>query len=538
MQFAPGTKLCSYEVLEKLGAGAMGEVYRARDLKLGREVALKVVRRSERTTDAMLARFRREAQVLAALNHPNVAILYGMEEDQGHTFLVMELVEGETLAEHMRHGLLPPQVVVSVGIQICEGLASAHAKGIVHRDLKPSNIKLTPEGRVKILDFGLAKSLYGTPWGEETRADPGQHVTQEGVILGTPAYMSPEQAAGKNVDKRTDIWSFGVILFEMCAGFPPFTGETTLNTIAWVLERDPDWNRLPRAVPPRLRELIQRCLRKDPLKRLQDIGDARLELERVGEELAQPKPRAAEPAPGHMPVSARPAALDATEELLSSRPPASHSSTVALGPRPPAQDSSHETTELGAAATKSETPAPVPSAPDRTSWPVRAALYSILGILSLVLAYAVYDLVAPRERIAVLAVAIPRQADQNMERWARDFREELISRLQDSRELHKVRREITRAGKILGDQSPSALGRELSARYVVATDLSVQSDVLRWKISLLDTRLAQTLWTDTYTHPLPPGTPAEQEGWRKGTVQKCVQAIEAAVARSGSNRSR
>jgi serine/threonine protein kinase len=289
MQLVPGSKMGAFQIIGLLGVGAMGEVYRARDLKLGREVAIKIIRQPESASHNMLARFQREAQILAALNHPNIAAIYGLEEYDGVTCLVMELAPGPTLAERLLHGPLTPREMIDVSVQVCDALAAAHEKGIVHRDLKPANLKITPGGKVKILDFGLAKSV-GLVHGESGYESPGAQVTQEGMIVGTPAYMSPEQAAGKPVDKRTDVWAFGCVLFEMCAGRPPFVGESSLSTIALVLERDPDWTKLPKSTHPRIRELLERCLRKEPQRRLYDLGDARLELEETRKEIAKTTP--------------------------------------------------------------------------------------------------------------------------------------------------------------------------------------------------------------------------------------------------------
>lgn len=523
MRFAPGSRLGDFEILERLGLGAMGEVYRARDLKLGREVALKTVRSPERASDAVLARFRREAQALAAVNHPNIAAIYSLEETPECMFLVMELVPGQTLTDLMRSGLLPPRLIVNLALQIADGLAAAHNKGIVHRDLKPSNIKITPEGRVKLLDFGLAKSLLGTPWGEETRADPGHHVTQEGVILGTPAYMSPEQAAGKPVDKRTDIWSFGVILFEMCAGVLPFTGETTLSTIALVLEREPDWNRLPRATPQRLRDLIQRCLRKDPSRRLQDIGDARLELEALREVLESSGPADLSRIGSREPIRAAP--LDPTELLSAPAQAAIRSEQPVTSPQQASGDA--ETAEL-------RKPAPPTQIPHETQTEskkklplaLQAGLYSVLGILILVLGYAVYDLFAPRDRLVVLAVAIPRAAPKSVEFIAEDFRNELIKALQASRDVTAGRREVTRAGAILAGKPPSELGRELGAAWLLAADITMNREGFDLKVSFVDPKLSRTAWGKTYRFDLEPDDAQAVAAWREEVVADVVSGLE------------
>ncbi len=283
MALQPGTRLGSFEVLGPLGAGGMGEVYRARDTRLGRDVAIKVLPESFARDPARAARFEREARLLAAINHPAIGAIYGAEEFDSLRCIIMELVPGETLAERIVRGPIPLEEACEIARQIAEALEAAHEKGVVHRDLKPSNIKITPEGRVKVLDLGLAKAM------EMPSSDAGlsdsptvtQEQTREGTILGTVEFMSPEQARGKTVDKRTDIWAFGCILYEMLSGRRAFAGETAADVFTAILSAEPDWNRLPAATPARLRELLARCLQKDANKRLRDIGDARLELERA-----------------------------------------------------------------------------------------------------------------------------------------------------------------------------------------------------------------------------------------------------------------
>ncbi|HEY6931663.1 MAG TPA: protein kinase, partial [Thermoanaerobaculia bacterium] len=283
----------TYEILSPLGAGGMGEVYRARDARLNRDVAIKVLPEAFAADADRLARFRREAQVLAALNHPHVAAIYGLEESGGVEALVLELVEGETLADRLAQGPLPIDEALEIARQIAQALEAAHERGIVHRDLKPANVKLTPEGRVKVLDFGLAKALSGDPSSPNVSASPTltAQATQAGVVIGTAAYMSPEQARGKAVDKRSDIWAFGVVLYEMLTGQRCFEGETVSDTLAAVLTRDPDWDALPGKTPPSVRRVLRKCLDRDAKRRFHDIADARLELdERISE--AAPVPEA------------------------------------------------------------------------------------------------------------------------------------------------------------------------------------------------------------------------------------------------------
>jgi serine/threonine-protein kinase len=275
-----GTTISHYRILEKLGAGGMGEVYRAEDTRLNRQVAVKVLPDVFAGDPERLARFEREAKLLASLSHQNIASIFGLEEADGKRFIVMELAGGETLARRISRASLTVDEALEVCRQIAEGLEAAHEKGIVHRDLKPSNVMVSAEGKVKILDFGLARALAG----EATVADPShsptitETMTRPGVVLGTAAYMSPEQAKGKVVDKRADIWAFGCILYECLTGKRAFQGETITEIVASILKSDPDWNALPVDTPASIRTLLRRCLQKDPSLRLRDIGDARIEI--------------------------------------------------------------------------------------------------------------------------------------------------------------------------------------------------------------------------------------------------------------------
>jgi serine/threonine-protein kinase len=260
------TQIGHYEVGEKLGEGGMGVVYRARDSKLGREVALKVLPPALAEDPERLARLQREAQVLASLNHPNIAHIYGIEG----AALVMEYVPGEAL-----RGPLPVDEAMAIARQIGDALEAAHEKGIIHRDLKPANVKVTPDGQVKVLDFGLAKALSDDPTGSTIANSPtlSMAATRAGVILGTAAYMSPEQARGKPLDRRTDIWAFGCVLYELLTGKQAFGGETVTDSMAAIVKSDPDWSLLPPGSPV---ELLRLCLQKDPKLRLRDIGDSAL----------------------------------------------------------------------------------------------------------------------------------------------------------------------------------------------------------------------------------------------------------------------
>jgi Tol biopolymer transport system component len=289
--------LSHYRLAEKIGEGGMGVVYRALDTKLSRHVAVKILSDTFAEDPERLARFEREAKMLASLNHPNIAAIHGLDQDGGVRFLVLELVPGATLAERLDKGPLSMQEALGVARQVAEGLEAAHDRGIIHRDLKPANIKITPEGKVKVLDFGLAKEAEAERRGSDPLDSPtvtSDH-TRADVILGTAAYMSPEQARGKPLDKRTDIWSFGCVLYEALTGRQVFSGETVSDCIARILERDPDWKALPESVPGSVVGLLRRCLQKDARNRLRDIGDARIE---IGEILAATRGAAGAMGPG------------------------------------------------------------------------------------------------------------------------------------------------------------------------------------------------------------------------------------------------
>jgi serine/threonine-protein kinase len=289
MSLAVATRLGPYEVIGPLGAGGMGEVWRARDTRLDREVALKLLPDDVAADPERLARFEREAKLLASLSHPHIAAVHGLEVSGPIRALVMELVEGATLAERLERGPIPLAETLALARQLAEALECAHEHGIVHRDLKPGNVKVTPEGDLKVLDFGLAKAPAADTEAADFTSSPTRtrQGTEAGVILGTALYMSPEQARGKVVDKRTDVWSFGVILFEMVTRTPLFEGETASDVLAAVLRSEVDWNRLPAGTPSPVRRLLRRCLERDPRQRLHDMGDARLEIE---EALRGPEP--------------------------------------------------------------------------------------------------------------------------------------------------------------------------------------------------------------------------------------------------------
>ena len=351
MSLAAGHRLGPYEILAAIGAGGMGEVYRARDSRLQRDVAIKILPGAVAGDSERLARFRREAQVLASLNHPHIAAIYGIEESGGIHALVLELVEGPTLADRIAQGPVPLDEALPIARQIAEAIETAHEQGIVHRDLKPANVKVRHDGAVKVLDFGLAKAVEpAAPLGaghevtnSPTITSPA-HRTTAGVILGTAAYMSPEQARGRPADRRSDIWAFGVLLYEMLTGRRAFKGDDVSETIASVLKDAPDLASLPAATPPSVRRLIERCLERDTKMRLRDIGEARIEL--------SPIRAAADSVSGSVPGSAVPPAtpswrrwvpwavavaalaVAAVDELR--RPPVANAPSLELGITPPA----------------------------------------------------------------------------------------------------------------------------------------------------------------------------------------------------------
>src|SRR5215475_6214141 len=275
-----GKAVAHFQIEARLGAGGMGEVYQARDTRLGRSVAMKMLPEIFARDPDRVARFEREAKLLASLNHANIAALYGMEESGGQHFLVMELVEGQTLAERIARGPLPVEEALKIAHQITEAFETAHEKGIIHRDLKPANVKITPEGKVKVLDFGLAKALEVAPAQTASNSPTllSAAAMSGGVILGTAGYMSPEQAKGHSADQRSDIFSFGCVLFEMLTGLQTFHAETVTETLAAILMREPDLNALPSNLHPKIEELIRRCLAKNRKERWHAVADVRFEI--------------------------------------------------------------------------------------------------------------------------------------------------------------------------------------------------------------------------------------------------------------------
>ena len=298
MALTVGSRLGHYDVTALIGEGGMGQVYQATDTNLDRQVAIKVLPDAFSGDPDRLARFEREAKVLASLNHPNIGAIYGLEKSGDTRALVLELVEGPTLADRISQGPIPVDEALPIAKQIAEALEAAHEQGVIHRDLKPANIKVREDGTVKVLDFGLAKALDTTPEGDPSQSPTlTAAATQMGVIMGTAAYMSPEQARGKPIDKRADIWAFGVVLLEMLTGRKVFEGEDVSMTLSSVLQREPDWSHLPSAVSPSLSVFLHRCLEKDPKHRVHDVADVRLAMEGAFETTASASPTiAAQPA--------------------------------------------------------------------------------------------------------------------------------------------------------------------------------------------------------------------------------------------------
>ena len=314
MPLTPGTKIGPYSVTAKIGEGGMGEVWQARDTKLDRDVALKVLPEAFTSDPDRLARFEREAKVLASLNHPNIGSIYGLEEAEGVKALVLELVEGPTLADRIKQGPIPIDEALPIAKQIAEALEAAHEQGVIHRDLKPANVKVKEDGTVKVLDFGLAKAFQPDASAPGLSQSPTISLTaaatQMGMVIGTAAYMSPEQAKGKPVDKRADAWAFGAVLFEMLTGQRAFAGGDVSETLAYVITKDVEWATLPNGTPESIQQLLRRCLERDPRQRLRDIGEARIGIEGsgTGPGAAAPEPTVAPT----LPVWQRPVAIGVT----------------------------------------------------------------------------------------------------------------------------------------------------------------------------------------------------------------------------------
>jgi len=440
MPLTPGARLGSYEVLGPLGAGGMGEVFRARDTKLGREVALKLLPEGLASSPDLLSRLEREARTLASLHHPHVATLFAFEEHDSQRFLVMELVPGETLAERIARGPLPLREALALFRQIAEGLEAAHEKGVVHRDLKPANIKITPDGRAKVLDFGLAKAVEptGDPISSELPTETHAGTTP-GVIVGTAAYMSPEQARGLTVDRRTDVWAFGACLYEALSGRRAFAGATLTDVLARVLEREPDWDALPEETPAPVRQLLGRCLRKDARERARDIGDVRLQL------------------------------------------------AEALGPSPPGAGNSAR--------------ARVPSRPAgwrrARAWMSAAALLIVGG--GGAVGFWAFRRLPAIDSVAVLPF-VNSSGNVELDYLGDGISEELINQLAQVPALRVIARPtaFSYRGR---DVQPQAIGVELKVAAVVTGHLTQHGDVIVVQVDVVDTRDGSELWGGRFERP-------------------------------------
>lgn len=475
MTLTPGTRLGPYEIVAPIGAGGMGEVYRARDTRLGREVAIKQIRPEIAHQPGQSIRFEREARLLAQLNHPNVAVLHGLEERDGVCYLVMELVPGETLAERLAREPLAVPAALDVARQITLALEAAHEKGIIHRDLKPANIKLTPRGLVKLLDFGLARALeIETPPNEPQIPTLAPDPTRSGVIIGTPQYMSPEQARGQPLDARTDVWSFGCILYEMLAGRRPFEAPSAVDVLAAVLERPIDFAALPRSLPGPVRQVVRQCLERDVRRRLPDISQAR----RLLEQPPAAVPEVAEPLPPLV--------------LPADAPTERRSSTTLLKPR-------------------------------RRRWP-----FLLIGALVLTTAccgtgtYGVYQFFTglslpwrpARNSVAVLPFDTGNPFnDGPYDRFADALAADVTTRLTSSPGLRVTPHRSAAEYRRSRPQTASAL---LNVRWIVTgTVENAEPDRVRIRVELVDASNDVSVWTTTFTEQLDRAEPRLDSALRR-----------------------
>jgi TolB-like protein len=517
MTLQTGMRLGAYEIIAPLGEGGMGAVYRALDTKLGREVAIKVLHPEMSGAPKSSSRFTREARALASLNVSGVAAIYGLEEDDGVQFLVMELVPGPTLDERLRlDGALSLADALSVGLHIAEALEAAHDKGIVHRDLKPANVKLTPDGKTKLLDFGLAKSLQEEegPRDARTRTD----LTRPGAILGTPPYMSPEQASGAPIDKRTDIWSFGCVLFEVLSGKRTFGGQTAQAIFVAIWEREPDWGALPGATPAEVRRLIQRCLCKDVNRRLRDIGEARITLEEASRQItrireaadterlsgsyaaSRPLPEPADPA----------AALSDTGSHFGTAPdPGYVPAPVEPVARPPC-------------VVQSPAPPPPPQG--------KGGLLFLLGFVVLVAlgALAAYYLLfvhaRPVRSLAVLPIEAPAD-DAELKELAASLTSDIAS---EAAQRGRLRVALPEDVRQLGPlASPAEAGRRLNVSAVLTGKLMRQGDTITLQLELIDVETSRLLWRDRSFQALAGHSGLVVADWAPAIAAGVRQALDA-----------
>jgi serine/threonine protein kinase/TolB-like protein len=488
MSLETGMRLGAYEIIAPLGEGGMGTVYRALDTKLGRDVAIKVLHPEASGDHKSRTRFSREARALASLNVSGVAAVYGLEEDNGVQFLVMELVPGPTLDDRLHHGgpLSLPDAL-AVGLHIAEALEAAHDKGIIHRDLKPANVKLTPDGRTKLLDFGLAKSLHDEegPGDGRTRTN----LTRTGTILGTPAYMSPEQAGGAAVDKRADIWAFGCVLFEVLSGRRVFGGQTAQSIFVAIWECEPDWGALPAATPEEVRRLLQRCLCKDVNRRLRDIGEARITLE-----------EATRPYTGRPPMGRQPAD---TERLPVSRVrevfpvPADPASALSETRRHPGTTPDLPVSPVLVVATArpplvvEAPPPPAPAAPrGRFAY---LAVFLVVAALAAVAAYFLLFHARPVRSLAVLPVEAP-AGDPELRGLADSLTSAIVADAALSGRLKQVPLDEVAQASAAG--SPAEAGRRLGVNAVLTGRLVRQGDRIILHVELTDVQTSGLMWHD------------------------------------------
>jgi serine/threonine protein kinase/tetratricopeptide (TPR) repeat protein len=441
-----GRRLGNHEMLAPLGSGGMGEVYRAKDLKLGREVAVKVLPEEFSRDAQRVARFQREARLLAALNHPNIASIHGLEESEGRHALVLELVPGETLARRIFRGRIPVAEALSIFGQVADALEAAHGKAIIHRDLKPSNVSITPEGRVKLLDFGLAKALSPAGAGDDSSASPtlSEVGTAEGRIIGTASYMSPEQARGQALDERTDIWSFGCCLYEALTGLRAYRGETVADTLAAVLERDVDWEALPEATPPPVERLLRRCLQKDRTRRLRSIADARIEID------------------------------DALGE----------------GPEDP-------TSRVVTAATTRSTP----SAPSTRGRRLRPYAWTLSSVVAVAAIWGAWSALHPRppERAKSVAVLplVTLGGDPDGEYFGTGLTEDIVTQLSKIPNL-EVASSMSSLRYRDTDKGLRQIGQELGVATLLVGKIRRQADAVRVNVELIDARTSRNLWAEVF----------------------------------------
>jgi serine/threonine protein kinase/TolB-like protein len=514
MPLEVGSRQGPYEIVAELGSGGMGHVYRAQDTKLGRQVAIKILRPEVSQDHDTLSRFQREARALAQLNIPSVATIYDLIEADGRLCLIMELVPGQTLAERLRSaGPLPLRDALLVGLHMAEALEASHEKGIVHRDLKPANIKITPDGKTKLLDFGLAKSLAGP--GEPS----GPHwatfaPTAPGMVMGTPPYMSPEQTRGQDVDKRTDIWAFGCVLYEALTGRRAFAGQTVSDVLASIIERDPDWNALPATTPEPLRKLLQRCLVKDPGRRLRDIGEARILLEELTRDFSwtqeiMPADQVKNPAGRSVQGGTAEAAIQAN---VRDPGPSGAATDPAYGPRPAPQ----RTVNVA-----------MPGASTASS-PSRLGMLLLFGSVFVITAGAAYFFLfiygKRAHSVAVLSFAAP-EGDAELADLAKRMTEELTTRLTQTRELKVA--SPSQVAPFTSNSNPKDAGRRLGVQAVLTGRFIKQGEEVSLRLEMVEVETGDLLFRDQSQAWVAGETRhVDVDGWARQTAHNVRQVID------------